>query len=125
MKVMFMLAGTNRGRHKSLRTALKNSYTVSWNKYPAITTELLSMMNNWKPEPTNVKHNRFMAARQDDRDELNFAQKAVPAGKPADDEGEKTGVSMVQTKAKQSGRGKRVVFKEATKHTLPKSWICM
>ena len=48
MKAMFVLAGANKAKHDDLRTHLQNLYTVGSNEYPSSTTELLSMVNNWK-----------------------------------------------------------------------------
>ena len=119
MKAMFMLAGGNKAQHESLRTALQNSYTVGRNKYPAYTTELLSMMNNWKAEPSGGRHSaRFPATSYEDGDGLNFAQEGMPIGKTGESNSERTGVSMVQLSMKQR-RGRSIAFRDETEFSSP------
>ena len=93
-----------------MRTTLQNSYTVGHNKHPANMTKLLSMMNNWKVEPSGNRHsNRFLTPRHEDGDELNFSQDGKPVVKAVECDNRRTGVSMVQSTMKQ-GRGRKVAF---------------
>ncbi len=97
MKAMFMLAGANKGRHSKLRTHLENSYTVGRNEYPANTTELLSMMNNWKTDSEQKQYSHAQVRYEDD-DGLTFAQEGEQTGNDEKAGAEKKGVTMVQSK---------------------------
>ena len=101
MKAMFMLAGANIARHQDLRTHLENSYTIGRNEYPANTTELLSMMNNWKSKDHGRGHYNYIQTRLTEDDGLNFVQEGGTSDKG---DTENKGVSMIQAKqGKQKG----------------------
>ncbi len=99
MKAMFMLAGANKTRHEDLRTHLQNSYTVGRNEYPSNTTELLSMMNNWKANRSAQGHHNYAQARASaEEDGLNFAQQGEEGSGAEKSGSRKSGVSMIQSK---------------------------
>jgi hypothetical protein len=83
------------------------------------TTELLSMMNNWKAEPSGSSHNtRFPATRDKDGDGLNSAQEGKPVRKTGESDSERTGVSMVQSSMKQE-RGRKIRFRDDSMFSPP------
>ena len=96
MKAMFMLAGANRVKHEDLRTHLQNSYTVGRNEYPSNTTELLSMMNNWKATRSGQAHHNYAQVRAADDDGLNFVQE----GDDEKPDSTKKGVNMMQSQTR-------------------------
>jgi hypothetical protein len=97
MKAMIMLAGTNKAKPEDLRTHLQNSYNVGRNEYPGNTTELLSMMNNWKPKPAQGHYN-YAQVKAGEDDGLNIAQEGTNAPQQQQPEPEKKGVTMLQSK---------------------------
>ena len=43
-----MLSGAHNLRHKALKDHLENAFTLEDNKYPLNTTDILSVMNNFR-----------------------------------------------------------------------------
>jgi hypothetical protein len=63
MKACFMLLGAQKSRHNDLKLYLENSFTMGRDEFPLNTTELLSLLNNFRPDeskppPANDRHNR-------------------------------------------------------------------
>lgn len=95
MKAMFMLARVNKDKHQDLRIHLQNSYTVRRNEHPSNTTELLSMMNNWKTKNTG-NHYNYAQVKSAEDDGLTFMQEGY--GEEPERDGDCKGVSMVQSR---------------------------
>lgn len=83
-KACFMLSGAHNLRHKALKDYLENAYTLGDNKYPINTTELLSMMNNFRGADGKAKARTPAASNDGDDDGLNFCQE----GETAETQGE-------------------------------------
>lgn len=98
MKTMFILTMANKAKHDDLRTHLQNSYMVGCDEYPMNTPELLSVMNNWKPKEAAQGHYSYMQIRASEDDGLNFAQEGDSGVQVNKAEGEKKGISMIQSR---------------------------
>jgi hypothetical protein len=73
LKACFMLSGADNSRHKELKQACENTYTMGRDEFPSNTTDLLSKMNTYRalqPRMKAVRHDQAVA----DEDGLNFAQ---------------------------------------------------
>eukprot|EP00804_Cyclotella_cryptica_P011280 CCRYP_007764-RB/>CCRYP_007764-RB protein AED:0.31 eAED:0.33 QI:0/0/0/1/1/1/2/0/430 len=74
MKAAFMLSRANSRRHKKLKRHLEDSFGMGRNEYPANTTALLSMMNNFRGGDEVRVVPRHAVGSDELDDGLNFMQ---------------------------------------------------
>lgn len=94
-KACFMLSGGNNSRHKDLKEDLENRFTLKKDDYPKNTTQLLSMMNNYRArsKPTRPpKQDEQNGGGDEDDDGVNFMQQG-DGGNEGDSENQ--GVNML------------------------------
>ena len=73
VKACFMLSGADNARHKELKQACENAYTMGRDEFPSNTTDLLAKMNTYRAIQPKVKLVREYHTPRDE-DGLNFAQ---------------------------------------------------
>ena len=101
-KACFMLSGGNNTRHHDLKEDLENKYTLTkHNGYPKNTTELLSMMNNYRTrgdsKPSRTPRREVQNEGGDKGDDgINFMQEG---GDSNENENNNEGVNMLMNGA--------------------------